>query len=382
MTNAAEDSDVKATRLMEFIEVSDPKDAKQGLRTQFMHIEVEDTVYWLEGTIEQRITKPQRTKRLENTGNYFRIGQIKILKTWWDDPKPLPKTVCIDINGVMGWTKLIPKGLPVGRESKLDVGLNGIPTSLEYNEPKDAYIKELKRGRDSTISDDPKRGACGRSNESCRNSIIKVSELKHDVKSNINLPQAEDEYTKWKTGKQCRQLPPGDIASTAHPHFPFPNGDVPKCESYIRDEDEGGQHLEKKKEHFMDDLRKGACSFSEDTANLDSWLLYQSQSHENSQDEDDIERVVIEAAYLDDVIISTTSEEEISKLKRTFPNFLHTSELISKTSVYGNIQEPSQLPSPGFINTASILEESKYRSIKGRNKNEGYKTSLYSERSS
>ena len=56
-----------------------------------------------------------------------------------------------DINGVMGWTKLIPKGLPVGRESKLDVGLNGIPTSLEYNEPKDAYIKELKRGRDSTI---------------------------------------------------------------------------------------------------------------------------------------------------------------------------------------------------------------------------------------
>lgn len=161
MTNAAEDSDVKATRLMEFIEVSDPKDAKQGLRTQFMHIEVEDTVYWLEGTIEQRITKPQRTKRLENTGNYFRIGQIKILKTWWDYPKPLPKTVCIDINGVMGWTKLIPKGLPVGRESKLDVGLNGIPTSLEYNEPKDAYIKELKRGRDSTISDDPKRGACG-----------------------------------------------------------------------------------------------------------------------------------------------------------------------------------------------------------------------------
>ena len=100
----------------------------------------------------------------------------------------------------MGWTKLIPKGLPVGRESKLDVGLNGIPTSLKYNEPKDAYIKELKRGRDLTISDDPKRGACGRSNESCRNSIIKVSELKHDVKSNINLPQAEDEYTKWKTG--------------------------------------------------------------------------------------------------------------------------------------------------------------------------------------
>ena len=93
MTNAAEDSDVKATRLMEIIEVSDPKDAKQGLRTQFMHIEVEDTVYLLEGTIEQRITKLPRAKRLKYTENYFRIGQIKILKTWGDDPKPLPKTV-------------------------------------------------------------------------------------------------------------------------------------------------------------------------------------------------------------------------------------------------------------------------------------------------
>ena len=69
MTNAAEDSDVKATRLMEFIEVSDPKDAKQGLRTQFMHIEVEDTVYWLEGTIEQRIPnhKGLRGLRIQET---------------------------------------------------------------------------------------------------------------------------------------------------------------------------------------------------------------------------------------------------------------------------------------------------------------------------
>ena len=70
MTNAAEDSDVKATRLMEFIEVSDPKDAKQGLRIQFMHDEGKGTVYWLEGTIEQRITKLPRAKRLKYTENY------------------------------------------------------------------------------------------------------------------------------------------------------------------------------------------------------------------------------------------------------------------------------------------------------------------------
>ena len=84
----------------------------------------------------------------------------------------------------------------------------------------------------------------------------------------------------------------------------------------------------------MDDPRKGACNFSEDTANLEIRLLYQSPNHKNSQDEDDVERVVIEAAYLDDVVISASSEEEICKLKRTFPKFLHSSEIISKTSVH------------------------------------------------
>ena len=37
VTDAAEDSDVKAPRLMEFIEVSNPREAKACLRIQFMH---------------------------------------------------------------------------------------------------------------------------------------------------------------------------------------------------------------------------------------------------------------------------------------------------------------------------------------------------------
>ena len=133
----------------------------------------------------------------------------------------------------------------------------------------------------------------------------------------------------------------------------------------------------------MDDPRKGAYNFSEDTANSDRNQLYRSQIHGNSLDEDDLERVVIEAAYLDDVFISASTEEGISKLKRTFPKFLYSSEIISKTSVHGNIQEPSQLPSPGFINTAIILEESKYKRIVERNKKRRSQdsTGLYSKRS-
>ena len=48
VTDTAEASDVKALRLMKFIEVPDPKDAKTGLRKQFMHNGGEGTVYWLE----------------------------------------------------------------------------------------------------------------------------------------------------------------------------------------------------------------------------------------------------------------------------------------------------------------------------------------------
>ena len=98
-------------------------------------------------------------------------------------------------------------------------------------------------------------------------------------------------------------------------------------------------------------------------------MLYHLQSYNNKQNENDSDRVVIEAIYLDDCIVSTTTEEELSKLKTTFPDFLYTTELILRTSAYDNIQESSQHPSSGFINTTSILEETiaprQYRFILG-----------------
>ena len=75
VTNAEEDSDVKATKLMEFIEVTDPKNAGKGLKIRFMHDHGEGTVYWLEGSIEQRITKLPKAKMLKYTENFFRIGK-------------------------------------------------------------------------------------------------------------------------------------------------------------------------------------------------------------------------------------------------------------------------------------------------------------------
>ena len=51
ITDATEEGDVKAPKLMEFIPVTDPKIAKAGLTIRFMHDvpdKDEGTVYWLE----------------------------------------------------------------------------------------------------------------------------------------------------------------------------------------------------------------------------------------------------------------------------------------------------------------------------------------------
>ena len=65
VTNTEEGSDVKATKLMEFIEATDPKEAKKGIKIRFMHDLGQGTVYWLEGEIEERLTKYNKARKLK-----------------------------------------------------------------------------------------------------------------------------------------------------------------------------------------------------------------------------------------------------------------------------------------------------------------------------
>ena len=129
VTNAEDEKDVKATKLMEFIEVTDPKEAVKGLQIRFMCNHGEGTVYWLEGTVEQRLTKLTKAKRLKYSEKFFPIGKIKVINTWGEDPKPLPETVCTNLTGNVGWTKASARELPVGEESTIKIGPDDIPTS-------------------------------------------------------------------------------------------------------------------------------------------------------------------------------------------------------------------------------------------------------------
>ena len=61
VTEADDNNEVKATKLMEFIEASDAKKAKKGITIRFMHDLGQGTVYWLEGKVEERLTKHKKS---------------------------------------------------------------------------------------------------------------------------------------------------------------------------------------------------------------------------------------------------------------------------------------------------------------------------------
>ena len=44
--------------------------------------EDEDLFYWLEGRIQQRVTKTSRAKKLKYTENYFDIGDLQVVRMW------------------------------------------------------------------------------------------------------------------------------------------------------------------------------------------------------------------------------------------------------------------------------------------------------------
>ena len=85
VTEADDNNEVKATKLMEFIEASDAKKAKQGIKIRFMHDLGQGTVYWLEGKVEKRLTKLKTATRLKYAENFFRIGSLKVELLIWQE---------------------------------------------------------------------------------------------------------------------------------------------------------------------------------------------------------------------------------------------------------------------------------------------------------
>ena len=131
ITDTEDGKDVKATKLMEFIEASHPKEAKIGVKIRFMH-DLDGTVYWLEGIIQDRLTKYKKAQKLKFAENIFRIGELKIIASWGDEPKILPATVCANLTSNVGWS-IGTAVLPTDENSAIEIRPSDIPKSMrEY----------------------------------------------------------------------------------------------------------------------------------------------------------------------------------------------------------------------------------------------------------
>ena len=81
-TEANEDNEVEATEIMEFVPAASINDAKVGNTVRFMHNTGEGTVYWLQGTVEKRLTKYKIARDCKFANNFFRIGSLKVIRYW------------------------------------------------------------------------------------------------------------------------------------------------------------------------------------------------------------------------------------------------------------------------------------------------------------
>ena len=128
ITDTEDGKDVKATKLMEFIEAAHPKEAKIGVKIRFMH-DLDGTVYWLEGIIQDRLTKYKKAQKLKFAENIFRIGELKIIASWGDEPKILPATVCANLTSNVGWS-IGTAVLPTDENSAIEIRPSDIPKSM------------------------------------------------------------------------------------------------------------------------------------------------------------------------------------------------------------------------------------------------------------
>ena len=108
VTEAKDDDEVKATKVLKFTPATSHKDAKEGKTIRFMHNMSDGTVYWLQGTLEKRMTKYKTAEsckftRIGSLSKFIRIGSLSVI-SHWGEQKPLPETVTCNLTPNAAWS--------------------------------------------------------------------------------------------------------------------------------------------------------------------------------------------------------------------------------------------------------------------------------------
>ena len=165
---------IKVTKVLQFFSNTQPKDAKLGETIRFMHNPGNGlTVYWLQGTIDKRVDRYERSKALKWSTNKVRVKGITVINYWGEhNPETLPETLVVNLKRNTAWS--------LGTEVELDTSEED--EALRF-EPDDIPIESNEDDSETTDSisvKDDEKGASGRiiitpsTNESDSESLAKV----------------------------------------------------------------------------------------------------------------------------------------------------------------------------------------------------------------
>ena len=107
-----------------------------------MHNTGDGSVYWLQGTLERRMTKYETARKSGWTKNRFRIGSLSII-SYWGDQKPLPETLVINLTPNAAWSVGTEVNLPTLKDDNLALEIEPGDIPNDNNEDDDELIESL-----------------------------------------------------------------------------------------------------------------------------------------------------------------------------------------------------------------------------------------------
>ena len=150
------DDDEKIPKFINEERNANPAEAKAGTAIRFMFDprEKNGCCHWLEGVIDQRVTKESQSRRTNYEENWFNVKDLRVLMTFGEGASPLPEKVRVNLAPRYDWyfvkDRIDDDILSGYKEAEFQIDAGAIPETSEFQEG-------TKGQEDSTIHNTSQR---------------------------------------------------------------------------------------------------------------------------------------------------------------------------------------------------------------------------------
>ena len=159
--------------------------------------------------MEERLTKFETARKYKFAKNFFRIGSLKVINYWGEDPKPLPETVRCNLTSNIGWTIGTEVLLPTDDNSAIEIKPSDIPDSKKEGDVdqedgddalEDQSDDEGEKGALCRVKIMPGINENGTDTESLNNIRLANNNLEDDASTDLSeISDDVDEIRKLRT---------------------------------------------------------------------------------------------------------------------------------------------------------------------------------------